>query len=318
MLPGRRGAFRLFRLAGINVYLHWTWFVVAVFQVQGDRGPPLEYAPQYRLLWRAAEYLALFAIVLTHEFGHALACRQVGGTANQIILWPLGGIAFVSPPPRPGAVLWSIAAGPLVNLVLAPITWGLAIVSHYSLGWGTTFPDLDCFLRSIATVNLVLLVFNMLPIYPLDGGQILQALLWFLVGRAKSLMVASILGMIGGLCMVGVFLLMAMYGGSPILVVLAAFVAFLSWRGFQQGRALMTLEQAPRYRDLVCPKCGAAPLKGEFWGCAECGTRFDTFLEGGVCPGCGKVFHKVQCLECGQAFPHNEWFPAAIEMGEPV
>src|SRR4029077_19800622 len=67
------------------------------------------------------EYLALFGIVLLHEFGHALACRQTGGIANQIVLWPLGGIALVEPPRRPGAVLWSIAAGPLVNVALLPI-----------------------------------------------------------------------------------------------------------------------------------------------------------------------------------------------------
>ena len=56
-----------------------------------------------------------------HEFGHALACRQVGGSANQIILWPLGGVAYVNPPQRPGATLWSIAAGPLVNVALLPV-----------------------------------------------------------------------------------------------------------------------------------------------------------------------------------------------------
>ena len=73
------------------------------------------------LVWNALEYLALFVIVLLHEFGHALACRQVGGTADRIMLWPLGGVAFVNPPQRPGATLWSLAAGPLVNVALLPI-----------------------------------------------------------------------------------------------------------------------------------------------------------------------------------------------------
>jgi Zn-dependent protease len=58
---------------------------------------------------------------LFHEFGHALACRQVGGQADLIVLWPLGGVAYVSPPPRPGALLWRIAAGPLVNVLLVPV-----------------------------------------------------------------------------------------------------------------------------------------------------------------------------------------------------
>ena len=90
---------------------------------RAHRGPAR--ARQYSsLFWNALEYLALFAIVLLHEFGHALACRQVGGRAEQIVLWPLGGVAYVDPPQRPGATLWSIAAGPLVNVVLAPLLIG--------------------------------------------------------------------------------------------------------------------------------------------------------------------------------------------------
>ena len=72
-------------------------------------------------MWSVLECLALFLIVLIHEFGHQLACRQVGGKTHDIILWPLGGVAYVSPPQRPGAQLWSIAAGPLVNVVLFPM-----------------------------------------------------------------------------------------------------------------------------------------------------------------------------------------------------
>ena len=96
---------RLFRFAGIDLFLHWSWFLVAAFEIGGR-------AKTYSsLTWNVLEYLALFLIVMLHEYGHALACRQVGGTANQIVLWPLGGVAFVNPPPRPGATLWSIAAG---------------------------------------------------------------------------------------------------------------------------------------------------------------------------------------------------------------
>src|ERR1051325_785648 len=105
----RQSAIRLFRLAGIDVLLHYSWFLVAIFEINGR-------ASTYSsLLWNVLEYLGLFLIVLTHEFGHALACRQVGGTATRIVLGPRGGVAFVAPPPRAGATLWSIAAGPLVN-----------------------------------------------------------------------------------------------------------------------------------------------------------------------------------------------------------
>src|SRR5947208_16813733 len=127
-MPTRHGSFRLFRLAGIDVFLHWSWFAVAVFEIQ-DR------AKQYSSLsWNALEYVGLFLIVLMHEFGHALACRQVGGQANQIVLWPLGGVAYVSPPPRPGATLWSIAAGPLVNVALVPVLTVLMVLGD-RFGW---------------------------------------------------------------------------------------------------------------------------------------------------------------------------------------
>src|SRR5579864_5396572 len=110
-----QGSIHLFRIKGIDVYLNWTWFLVALFEIQARKG---RYSS---VVWNVIEYLALFAIVLLHEFGHALACRSVGGTANRIVLWPLGGVAYVDPPRRPGATLWSIAAGPLVNVALIPI-----------------------------------------------------------------------------------------------------------------------------------------------------------------------------------------------------
>src|SRR5437667_12112612 len=141
-MPTLHRSFRLFRFAGIDVFLHWSWFAVAVFEIQ-DR------AKQYSSLsWNALEYVGLFLIVLMHEFGHALACRQVGGQANQIVLWPLGGVAYVSPPPRPGATLGSIAAGPLVNLLLAPVLTVLFVVARQA-GMSEALPNLYLLLRAM-------------------------------------------------------------------------------------------------------------------------------------------------------------------------
>src|SRR5579864_4105024 len=129
MPSARGGSIRLFQFAGVDVFLHWSWFLVAVYEIQSRPG-------RYSSIgWNVAEYLTLFLIVTLHEFGHAMACRQVGGTANRIVLWPLGGVAYVDPPARPGATLWSIAAGPLVNVVLLPIFWGVAHASRLA-GWG--------------------------------------------------------------------------------------------------------------------------------------------------------------------------------------
>src|SRR5437899_8141573 len=122
----RQGSIRLFRLAGIDVFLHWSWFLVAAFEISGRAGT------YSSVSWNILEYLALFLVVMLHEYGHALACRQVGGTANQIVLWPLGGVAYVNPPPRPGATLWSIVAGPLVNLALLVIVSLLGVLNRSS------------------------------------------------------------------------------------------------------------------------------------------------------------------------------------------
>src|SRR2546429_3304530 len=190
MLPTKQGSVRLFRIAGIDVYLHWLWFLVAAYEIQDRKG---SYSS---LTWNAVEYLSLFVIVTMHEFGHALACRQVGGTANQIVLWPLGGVAYVDPPPRPGAMLWSIAAGPLVNVALVPVLYVMGIGDR-SLGWAEAMPNAHALLGAVGFINKVLLIFNLLPIYPLDGGQILRSLLWFGVGRARSLTAAVTVGFAG-------------------------------------------------------------------------------------------------------------------------
>jgi Zn-dependent protease len=172
MFLTRQGSIRLFGFAGIDLYLHWSWFVIAIFEIQARSG---RYSS---IVWNILEYLALFMIVLLHEFGHAMACRSVGGTADRIMLWPLGGVAYVNPPQRPGATLWSIAAGPLVNVALLPVLFGAYLFAR-SNGWVHSMPDVYIFVRSVFTVDIVLLVFNILPIYPLDGGQLLRSLLWF-------------------------------------------------------------------------------------------------------------------------------------------
>ncbi len=220
----RNGSLQLFKLFGITVWLHWSWLIVAYFMVQRNR----DYTTP---VWAVLEYLALFAIVLTHEFGHALACRSVGGKADTIMLWPLGGIAFVSPPLRPGATLWSIFAGPLVNIVLVPVTWVLATVV------GTAYPETNVatFTYILAIINTALLIFNMLPVYPLDGGQILQSLLWFVLGYVRSLRVASVLGMIGA---GGLIVLAIMLNRGPLTYVIIVFLGMEALKGYRMAQFL--------------------------------------------------------------------------------
>lgn len=304
MAMTRSRSIHLFNFRGIDVFLHWSWFLVALFEIQWNAG---RYSSP---TWSVLEYLALFLIVLLHEFGHAFACRQVGGLANRIILWPLGGIAYVQPPQRPGATLWSIAAGPLVNVVLMPIL--LALVAMSSLfGWGRSAPDVHTFLVALALINGVLLVFNLLPIYPLDGGQILRSLLWFWIGRARSLLVTSVIGMVG---VAGLFfysyLARSIWDGA-----ISVFILAYCWGGLRQARALAQRARAPRRDGFICPSCKVAPPVGEYWLCSSCRKAFDTFQAGAVCPHCGARFAKTSCFECGAASAIGDWATAAAERG---
>jgi Zn-dependent protease len=295
-MPTRQGSIRLCRIWGIDLYLHWAWFILALVEIQWRR-------QMYQsLVFNVLEFLAFFGIVVLHEMGHALACRSVGGKADEIVLWPLGGVAYVAPPQRPGAVLWSIAAGPLVNVVLFGVFIPLVVVAR-AYGWEETSPNVVQLAWTLLYSNLVLLCFNLLPIYPLDGGQILRALLWFAVGRGTSLLVASIVGFFG----VGAIFLFALWRRDWWFGVIGFFILANCWRGLQQARFLGKLERLPRRTGFRCPSCHAAPPVGAFWVCGRCGKAFDTFESMAVCPNCGTSYDTTRCVDCGESHPISAW-----------
>jgi len=296
-----QGSIRLFRFSGIDVFLHWSWLVVAVYEIQQRAG---RYSS---IKWNIFEYFGLFLIVLLHEFGHALACRQVGGNANRIVLWPLGGVAYVDPPPRPGATLWSIVAGPLVNVALVPIIFGLGYLGRHA-GLYQTLPDLGRLLRTILVIDVVLFVFNILPVYPLDGGKILWSLLWFIFGRARSLMIATVCGFVGIIGFIG----LAFWLKDAWLGVVAGYMLLSCWGGLKHARALAKIAKIPRRDGFACPRCKGAPPLGAFWKCASCQQPFDTFQSGGSCPVCSARFAVTQCLDCGASHPIGEWATANV------
>lgn len=295
----RQATLRLFRFAGVDVFLHWSWFLVAAIEVGYLR------RRYTSLVWCVLEYLALFLIVLLHEFGHALACRQVGGTADRILLWPLGGVAFVNPPARPGATLWSLAAGPLVNVALLPPLVAGYIVER-AQGWSQTMPNASRWVVSVLFIDLALLVFNLLPIYPLDGGQILRSLLWFFLGNGRSLALATVLGFVGA----AGFVLLALWHRSIWLVIMAGYMLMNCWSGMKGARYLMRIEKLPRREGYACPGCGSKPALGAHWRCAQCDTGFDTFATATVCPQCGAQYPTTMCGYCQTSWPLSEWAAA--------
>lgn len=171
------------------------------------------------------------------------------------------------------------------------------------MGWGEVLPDAQHFLWSIVYINVGLLVFNLLPVYPLDGGQILRSLLWFALGRTRSLKVATMIGFAGAAgLLVGAFFLSSVWMG-----VLALFMLVICWRGWKQAAVLSQIDAMPRQSGFACPACEAAPPVGAFWMCHLCRTQFDTFATGAVCPKCQARFETTMCIQCGASRPLTEW-----------
>lgn len=176
--------------------------------------------------------LALFACILLHELGHTWAARRFGIGVSSIMLWPLGGIANLSrTPEKPRDQLWISAAGPLVNLLLA------ALLGLWTFGWITWLTRTDYWWEAaaydrlvislpfnLAISNLALALFNLVPLYPLDGGQIARAGLHLLLGqrRADRLTLLIAIPLAAGLIGLGIHFRDPLLVGLSLLLLLGA------------------------------------------------------------------------------------------------
>lgn len=199
----------LVRIGGITVRVHLLFLVFILVQLGRAWMPAKGQHIDFGLT--ALAMGVLFVIVLMHEFGHCLACRWTGGAADEILMWPLGGLAYCQPPARWRAHLVTALGGPLVNVVIW-IVAGTMLGTITGQWWGVAIPnplepfaalrDFPSIFRSwahdalymINALNLVLLVFNLLPMFPLDGGRVMQALLWPRLGWSRSMHLAVRLG----------------------------------------------------------------------------------------------------------------------------
>jgi Zn-dependent protease len=289
------GSLLLFQIAGTKVYVHISWFIAAYFLLQ-DR--PVPYSS---FGWDIAEYVAGFGLVLLHELGHVFACRQTGGVADRVVLWPLGGLAFVAPPPRPSAELWTTVAGPLVNLLFVPILVPLTFLLTPETDVEPP-SDLAQFVWALAWFNGVMLVFNLLPIFPLDGGRILQSLLWCLMSRPAALAVAAGIGVVGA---AGLGIL-AIAVGAWWLGFIAVFLLLGAFGGISQANQLAQMQHAERRTAWACPNCGKSPPVGKFWRCGHCFGSFDLFNPS-RCPKSHSHASDISCPECNRHLTAAEW-----------
>jgi hypothetical protein len=191
-----------------------------------------------------------------------------------------------------------------------PVLIGLWTLSGM-LGWPATRPNFYELIKYVAIINGVILFFNLLPIYPLDGGQILRSLLWFLLGRARSLTVASVIGFVGVVGMVG----LALLAKSVWFGILSVFIALNCWRALQAARAMAKIDALPQHEGFRCPGCQSPPPAGLLWRCNQCGTAFDTFVTHATCPQCAQQFPVTRCVQCGGAYPLQAWITAGPPTG---
>jgi len=168
--------------------------------------------------------------------------------------------------------------------------------------------DVHTLVRDVTYINAGLLFFNILPIYPLDGGQIVGALLWFAIGRARSMMVSAVIGLVG----VAALGLWALTIQSAWLGLIAFFLASRCLRSFQAARML----SAPRVV-LSCPACGGHPTPGAVLTCRGCGAVFDLYKSAARssvrCPKCDEEVAALSCPLCRTTGCIDEWHPAAAE-----
>jgi len=199
--------FPLFRVFGIKVRMHWAMAILILFYlIQG-----LDHGSLFGLGMMAITMVILLISILFHEFAHCWMAVRTGGSAEDILLWPLGGLSTLSHSNSPGVEMKVAGIGPLSSFVLSAgcyaglyfsgVLWHWRLLSPFD-DWGMEYSLARMFLLHAARLNLYLGIFNLLvPAYPLDGGRVLFAILTVRIGRQRAAAVCAYLAMPIGILM---------------------------------------------------------------------------------------------------------------------
>ncbi|ULC57887.1 site-2 protease family protein [Flaviramulus sp. BrNp1-15] len=219
-------------VAGIKIKVHWTFFFLIAWIVFSELK---QGGSTNSVLFNVALVLAVFLCVVLHELGHALTAKRFGIITKKITLLPIGGMASLERiPESPKEELLVTLAGPFVNIIIALILYFIIPVNEFMhLNFTETFEVLmsftfQNFLFYLYVVNIGLVIFNIIPAFPMDGGRILRAILAMNMNRVKATQIASSIGQFIAV----VFLLLGLLY-NPFLIIIALFI-FLGAYGENQ------------------------------------------------------------------------------------
>jgi Zn-dependent protease/CBS domain-containing protein len=245
-----RWSYKVARVAGIEVKIHITFLLVLAYfgmiywQQGGVRGA----------VEGVGFTLLLFLCVLLHEFGHAFAARAYGIRTPDITLLPIGGVARLERmPDKPVQELVVAIAGPAVNVVIALVLFAF-LTARIRM---SDFTDLEHggLLENLLAVNVMLVAFNAIPAFPMDGGRVLRALLAMMMDYTLATTIAA---RVGQVLAVG-FAALSFFGPSMLLFI-AVFVFF----GAQQELAYARFRKGGGQRkisDVMCSDYSAIPTE---------------------------------------------------------
>lgn len=237
-------SFKIARVRGIDIKVHATFFLILVFGALQWAGStpsnPLEGA-----LFGVVLMILLFTCVTLHELGHSVMAQAFGINVREIVLLPLGGVALIAKmPEKPVQELLIAVAGPLVNVAIAIIlfivTGGIGLDSMNLQDMLVTLrePSLTTLLVWLLFANVALVIFNLIPAFPLDGGRILRAILAMGLGYPRATRIASIIGQVAAV-LLGVW---GIATGQLLLTLIALFIFFSAGqeRGIAESKTVLT------------------------------------------------------------------------------
>jgi Zn-dependent protease len=226
-------SWKLGRFAGIDVYVHVTFLLLVGFIAFSAY---LDTGTLSGVIDGVLYILALFACVVLHEYGHALTARRYHIATRDITLYPIGGVARLERmPDQPIQELWVALAGPAVNVVIAAGLYAIQVVT----GGPTRLDRIGMLegtlLERLIVVNVALVLFNLIPAFPMDGGRVLRALLATRLDYIRATQIAAALGQ-------GIALLFGFIGlfSNPFLL----FIAFFVWTAASQEASLVQMKFA--------------------------------------------------------------------------